>query len=83
MEEQVGGACCMACGGPVALFQMLLAQTQRLLLHLHGQAWAVQWAPGSQPTTRTHASLQVCCLLDMATDPNLLARMYIGWRPFV
>ncbi|PNH11943.1 DNA-dependent protein kinase catalytic subunit [Tetrabaena socialis] len=26
---------------------------------------------------------QARCLLDAATDPNMLGRMYYGWRPFV
>lgn len=26
---------------------------------------------------------QVDCLLDQATDPNLLGRVYVGWEPWV
>lgn len=26
---------------------------------------------------------QVSCLLEMATDPNLLGRMYVGWQPWL
>jgi len=26
---------------------------------------------------------QVECLIDLATDPNILARTYIGWSPHV
>jgi DNA-dependent protein kinase catalytic subunit len=26
---------------------------------------------------------QVDCLIDQATDPNLLGRIYVGWQPWV
>ncbi|KXZ42647.1 hypothetical protein GPECTOR_127g525 [Gonium pectorale] len=32
---------------------------------------------------RLSPSEQARCLLDLATDPNLLGRMYVGWRPYL
>lgn len=26
---------------------------------------------------------QVACLIDHATDPNILGRTYVGWEPWV
>lgn len=29
------------------------------------------------------AGEQVQCLIDLATDPSILGRMWVGWQPFV
>uniref|UniRef100_H2ZQ35 non-specific serine/threonine protein kinase n=1 Tax=Ciona savignyi TaxID=51511 RepID=H2ZQ35_CIOSA len=35
------------------------------------------------PTTGLSVSQQIDCLLDLATDPNVLGRMWVGWKPWL
>lgn len=35
------------------------------------------------PAHCVDAKQQVECLIDQATDPNLLGRLWVGWQPFI
>ena len=38
---------------------------------------------GGEPGRALTPEEQVTCLLDQATDPAILGRTWLGWRPFI
>lgn len=44
---------------------------------------ATRNARASCPEYQLSVEQQVACLIDLATDPNILGRFWIGWEPWM
>ena len=62
------------------LNSLVMKDSASLLRIIIGEKGSERWS--MQNETSLNTDQQVTCLIDQATDPNILGRTWIGWSPF-